>query len=186
VLIEVFVTADHGSTAGYEEAGPMIRARLNRPWNTSAVEWGIGSLQESVRVFAALFCEMTARGETRPEALFQIAAEGLRRFVYRPTREEARAFGPFQFSDDQTESSFSPLVPDWRVSMAWRAVFQKRLRPSFWWHEGFLALRPSFSLRRYLALYNLKERCYDLKRSRALRQYPGPASAPPDSRGSKG
>jgi hypothetical protein len=164
IMMEVFAAADHGSVFGYAENDSTIGPVLNRPRNTQALGWGTESLQAGVRAFALEFCGLTRREECRPEVLFEIARGNFHRLVYDPAREEAEVLGRFQFSDDQTESSFSPLIPDWSTSTALRAVVQRRLRPPFWWHEGFLAIHPSLLLRAYVALLNFKEKRLDAKK----------------------
>lgn len=157
-MIEIFTAADHGPVIGYESRDGNIGPILMRPRNEEALAWGLEIQHRSVLRFAERLLESSDWQEFSAVDFRAVTEKPLECFCRRPTRLEAQSIGAFPFTDDQYASSLKPFLPRWNCVETMAAIFQRRRRPPFWWHEGSLALRPCLPLWLYVNLRRLKRR----------------------------
>ncbi|BAY48383.1 hypothetical protein SAMD00079811_60060 [Scytonema sp. HK-05] len=125
-LFELFVAADHGSTMSYDQCGDMYIPVLRSPKNEKAINWGIYVLQDAVVKFAEQITKNLTEQECTND-LFLKAAEILaKELVLNPSFEEAKVFGSFVMSGDQTEQTFYQLAPIYSLADWWRLLLYSR------------------------------------------------------------
>lgn len=158
VLLELFASATHGSVIGYAENGSRMVPVLDRPHHDAALQWGLTALQQGALEFARRFA-----AEVRLEAVatgdfHRTVWKAYREFYDRPTAEEARVWCRLPFSDQQIETKWEILAPEWNRRELLAALLDHRLRPAGWWPEAALARQPSWLLAAFLALRKARRR----------------------------
>jgi hypothetical protein len=116
-VVEVFCTADHGSTRGYRRDGDVVVPVLLAERNERAIRWGLRRHQEMLVRFAAGMAGVAGM-EWRPEEMLGCLDELLKQFWNRPSGGDARAWGAYPYSDDQLEQRSVP----WGEGLSWRNV----------------------------------------------------------------
>jgi hypothetical protein len=116
-VMEIFCTADHGSTRGYRRDGDEVVPVLLAERNERAIRWGLRRHQEMVVRFAAGMAAVPGMA-WRPEELLGCLDELLKQFWNRPSGGDARAWGAYPYSDDQLEQRSVP----WGGGLSWRNV----------------------------------------------------------------
>lgn len=158
-LLELFLSADHGSVLGYREQAGRVVPELREAANRRALAWGVDALQAAVLKFTESWLEAASRPPCPPPDWLAVAREMYLEFYERPTRDEAAVWGAVPFADGQVEQEFQTLTPPLNGSL-WRFLPPAR-RPTYWWMEGALAQQACWPLRLYLALRDAKRRLTD-------------------------
>jgi hypothetical protein len=155
-MLEIFTAADHGTVIGYRECPSRgFLPTLASEVNNRAVEWGLAEFQEGIAAYATMFAH-SPLGHTIEEESHRKGLKMLFECFYqRPTKPEAEVLGRYPFSDQQVETRFDSMVPDWNEFRIIRALLDYRLRPIGWWPEGMRACRWSPSLLVYLGVRDL-------------------------------
>ena len=116
-LIELFTSADHGSTLGYErvrDAGGPIQPIL-APGQQATLDWGLGALQEGINAFTANMLDALAvLDEPAPKVIAGLRKSALltlERLIQRPSPEEAALLGAFPHAAGQFHHDLSELAP---------------------------------------------------------------------------
>lgn len=154
VLLELFLSADHGSVLGYRETAGRFEPVLREAGNERARAWGVDTLQAAVLKFTEAWLAAAPQPPCAPTAWLAVARELLLAFYGRPTRAEAAVWGAVPFADGQVEQEFQILTPP-LTGPLWRAIHPAR-RPTYWWIEGALAQQACWPLRLFLALRDVK------------------------------
>ena len=155
-LLELFLSADHGSVLGYREDAGRAVPCWREERNKRALAWGLATLQTAVLKFTECWLDVGERRAVEPRDWLAVTREVYLEFYRRPTCAEAVTWGNIPFADGQVEQDFHCLTPPLN-GPAWRGV-SRRHRPLYWWAEGELAQRACWPLRLYLALRDVK-RC---------------------------
>jgi predicted HAD superfamily hydrolase len=151
-MFELFTAGTHGSVMGYEQMGEKIRPVLNHSRNLAAEEWGLHILQQAACQFASVLLTAINRESLPVPEYRQITARVYDLFYKHPSKEEARVWGSFKYSEDPSESSVEQMVPDWNWRQIVSALLNWKKRPTYWWHHGSLATRNFLPLRLYLQI----------------------------------
>ena len=160
-LLEAFSAGEHGSVTGYESTDGRVRPVLTEPDNASVLNWGLPLLHSSIVRFAEEFAAHCPRHEL-PSLDFQaVTTHGLLRFMFHPTASEAAVWGRFPLTDRLIDTVRGEMVTRWNTKELLAALADYRKRPSSWWAEGSLAVRPHPALRAFLLLRRLKWRLAD-------------------------
>ena len=153
-MFEIFTAADHGTVTGYKFFGSQIEPILAERINQPAVDWGLEAFQGGIEECASRLVE--ALGQERLDSVeYRDFAKNLfTSFYASPLKEEADLLGSFPFSDQQVESRFDRMTPEWGGWDTVAGLVDYRRRPIGWWPEGMFARRFSVSIGSYLALRN--------------------------------
>jgi hypothetical protein len=145
-ICEVFAAADHGTVIAFERRGGRVVPRCADGWATTAVTWGVPTLQ---RAMVAVATHLDLGGWTSTEArrMARTGKPTLRAFWLRPTMAEARAWAAFTWDDgrERTAPLETLAEPFGRGDLARLGPLllrqRMRKRPRFW-IEGALRLTP--------------------------------------------
>lgn len=132
-VFELFVTADHGGTMGYEQQDNQYVPVLRYPKNQAAIDWGLYVLQDAVVEFAEQFTTNINREEFSPDLFLAVADILIESFIYHPSPLEAKVFGSFLNADDQGEKVLYELAPAYNlVSCLKLLLFGKQPFKGIW------------------------------------------------------
>lgn len=159
VLLELFLSADHGSVLGYREDAGRAVPCWREERNNRALAWGLATLQTAVLKFTECWLDVGERQAVEPRDWLAVTREVYLEFYRRPTCAEAATWGNIPFADGQMEQEFYCLTPPLN-GPPWRGIFRGH-RPLYWWAEGALAQRACWPLRLYLALRDAKRSIAD-------------------------
>jgi predicted HAD superfamily hydrolase len=119
-LIEMFCTASHGVVLGYEQCAGRIQPILKEKRNSSAQSWGLEVLQDTILQFVdSLHLDrnlVATNADLRP-----CVSKLLQLFWKTPQRNEAQAWGRFQFETDQAGAYQSTLASSYSFKHIRRA-----------------------------------------------------------------
>jgi hypothetical protein len=104
-LFECMCSADHGMTVGYEMRDNQWYPRLEKYEN----EWDVKSQLEICREYTKMFINHNNQGNNINE-LDKFAFSLLKKFMYKPSREEASLYGRIRFWDDTTGENSANLA----------------------------------------------------------------------------
>ncbi|OKH40346.1 hypothetical protein NIES2101_35060 [Calothrix sp. HK-06] len=138
-LFELFVSADHGSTVSYEQRGKEYVPVLRSPKNEKAINWGLYTLQEATVEFAKQLTANLGKQDFSIEEFLKSADFLAKELVHNPSPQEAKAFGTFTISGDQTESMMSELAPVYKITDWWRFLISGKHPHADVWHPGSIA-----------------------------------------------
>jgi predicted HAD superfamily hydrolase len=138
-LFELFVSADHGSTISYEQQGNEYIPILRSPKNEKAINWGLYTLQEAAVEFAEQMTDHLGKQDFRAEEFLKAADILAKELVHHPSPQEAKAFGTFAISGDQTESMMCELAPVYKIIDWWRFLISGKHPHADVWHPGSIA-----------------------------------------------
>jgi hypothetical protein len=111
-IIEIFVSATHGGTVGYEKKGESIIPLLRSENNPIADEWGIELHQQAISDVTNMLT--TYFEKDTPDLsnyLMQVSQDILKEFISNPSLKEAMAFGKIRISEDQCDNVYYELSP---------------------------------------------------------------------------
>jgi predicted HAD superfamily hydrolase len=153
-LIEVFVSADHGSTIGFEEANnSAYRPILKSMENKKAIDWGVVSQQSASVIYAELVTEVLSRDVCKPDYFVQITEDLLKLFTKTPTQSEADVYGRISMTEDQTDDVYYELAEELNRKDYLRLILQRRMKHSNLWIHGSVARQNSLMGKSALGLY---------------------------------
>jgi hypothetical protein len=110
-VFELFVTADHGGTMGYEQQENKYAPVLRYEKNQTAIDWGLYVLQDAVVEFAHQFTTNVNQQDCSSNLFLQATDILVESFIYNPSPSEAKVFGSFLIADDQGEKVLYQLAP---------------------------------------------------------------------------
>ncbi len=127
-LFELFTAADHGSTMRYEQSGDQYIPVLRSPKNEKAIDWGLYVLQNAVVEFAEQITTNLNQQECTTDLFLEAAEILTKELVLTPSRQEAKVFGSFLISGDQTdnEKAFYELAPIYSLADWLRLLLYQR------------------------------------------------------------
>ena len=145
-VVEIFFAADHGSLKAYQRDPASGRAAcvLREARNAAAIDWGVQAQQAAILSFAEILVRNVRALRVAPQELLptlrSYSAAALARFLERPTRQEADAYGCFPHSEDQSHSAYAEVAPRQAVSR----ILASMLRPHRFplqslWREGTIS-----------------------------------------------
>jgi FMN phosphatase YigB (HAD superfamily) len=140
-LMEVFCTADHGSTVGYTRG--ETRVEPVRGANRHALRaWGWPILQATVLSQGRHLADAIALSADEV-ALRAMSLAVLQLFWESPTPDEAQSWGQFPYEDDQSGAHSLPLARalGWQQVPALLLQGRRGSHRAEWWH-GSLQLTP--------------------------------------------
>jgi predicted HAD superfamily hydrolase len=132
-ILKLFLAADHGSTVRYEKQNDQYTPVLCSEKNESGVTWGVLTQQQAVIEFTEQLTDSLKPDECKVEHFQQITENLLQTFIYRPSKEEAEAFGAQSFSQHQLESKFYDLAPAYTLIDGIKMLFGQKHVHSFAW-----------------------------------------------------
>ena len=126
-IMEMFCTAPHGRTIGYEERGgrvePVFAAADSR-----LLEWGVDIVHRATLEFARHVAQ--SAGNCSPHSdLRQMISELIRVWWTLPDRRHARAWGDFPYEDDQAGGMRDTVA----APFSWADCARACLRRGCWW-----------------------------------------------------
>jgi predicted HAD superfamily hydrolase len=139
--IEIFCAATHGVVLGYEDRQGSVRPILREERNTSAISWGLETAQETIKCFVDhLHLDPDLAGQNAD--LRPCTSRILQAFWNDPQKQEAAAWGRFQFERDQAGAYQSTLAKRFSITDVRRAYGCGRLvsRHSQEWKAASIAL----------------------------------------------
>ena len=144
-LIELFCSADHGSTLQYTAELPHYR--LQSEANDAALRWGVQVQQRAARAFAERYCDVAQYAglslQEMAAGLRDAGNEGYRRLWQMPSADEASVYGAFEHAETATHSDPCELAP--------RITAKDLLRRARGHHAAAQSLWQPASLRRGLS-----------------------------------
>ncbi|TFI55183.1 hypothetical protein BLD44_005480 [Mastigocladus laminosus UU774] len=142
-LFELFMSADHGSTTGYERRDNQYVPVLRQPKNEEAIDWGINVLQNAAVEFAKQLTTNLNPQECTTDIFLETAEILSREFVLEPSYQEAEVFGSFVMAGDITENSFYELAPIYSLVDWWKLLlFSKHRHPDVWFTASVVRANP--------------------------------------------
>ena len=144
-IVEVFVSADHGSTIGYKltENG-KVEPQLQSPVNSLAINWGLNTLQKGILNYVS-FLTNNLDGNFDAIDYFRVSYKRYETFHLSPTKQEAVTFGNFMFSEQQTDDTFHAFASNYSFIDAVKLRLFKQKKFHAEWNEGVLARANSIS-----------------------------------------
>lgn len=127
-MLEVFCTANHGTTLRFEASGNRIVPVLKTPCNDNALAWGLVALQKAILAFAGSAIEGYFPG-FQPELLLASINALLEEFWNRPSPVEVEAWGDYPYADDQTEAHRYQLAEPFGPMDWLRSVYRAQITP---------------------------------------------------------
>jgi FMN phosphatase YigB (HAD superfamily) len=132
-MIELFLSADHGSTVRYEKQGqnyiPVLRSEANEP----VIAWGVLVQHQAIQEFAERLTDNLRPEECNVQDFHQVTEALLKTFMHAPSKEEANAFGTQAFSQHQSESKFYDLAPAYTLADGFRMLIDRQYIHGFAW-----------------------------------------------------
>lgn len=113
-MVEMWCSADHGSTFGYAAKGGMITPVLREPTQRGLVEWGLLDVHRLIMEFVRRL-ELSPSDIETPADIRQTVAELLLAFWFTPTPAEALAWGSFPVEADQAGEFALPLAQPYQL-----------------------------------------------------------------------
>jgi FMN phosphatase YigB (HAD superfamily) len=127
-MLEVFCSANHGTTLGFESTNGRIAPTLKSPHNESALAWGLAIQQAAILEFGRLALE-NFRPSFDPQRLRPAIHALLGEFWNSPTPAEVAAWGTYPYADDQTEACKHNLSEPFKVKDWLRSVYRGKMTP---------------------------------------------------------
>jgi FMN phosphatase YigB (HAD superfamily) len=132
-ILELFLSADHGSTVCYEKQGDHYSPALRSEKNESGINWGILIQQRAIIEFAECLTDTLKPDMCKAEYFHHVTEDILKTFIYDPSKEESEAFGTQSFSQHQSESKFYDLAPAYSLADGFRMIFGWQQVHGFAW-----------------------------------------------------
>lgn len=158
-LFELFVAADHGGTIKFTKEGENYHPVLRSEFNKRAIQWGLNIQQEAITQFCEIFTQNLDKKHYSGASSLTIAEILLNEFIKNPTHSEAEIFGSFKVAEDQNETQFHELAPQYNIIMSLsRLLFNRDIHHSVWFPA--VQVRGSFLSRSLIAPISLKLRYF--------------------------
>jgi hypothetical protein len=144
-LMEMFCTADHGTTVGFDEGDGAVRPVFREPVNSSAIAWGLPVLRETVGAFVDNLLVDSRYVDPFADVRGPVTAV-LTEFSRHPTNREAVAWGAFPWEDGLgTDTVRNRFAQPYGPRDLLEAIRKGSIRPQHRaaWIEGSLALSPA-------------------------------------------
>lgn len=144
--MEMFCCATHGTVRGYSRQNGRVQPVLKHAVNDAAMRWGLETVRQTVDRFVehlVLDPQFVDLGTD----LRSCVVELLRELSYRPTSDEARAYGAFDFASDQSEDHFKRFARAYGPIEGFRTILPPRLqskRADVRWPAGSIELSPGW------------------------------------------
>lgn len=141
-VVEMFCTAGHGTTIGYETDGVETTPLLSPP-NSRAVAWGLDKLHHTVQTVADLIWLDQELVDVDAD-LRAMCMTLLKEFWLSPSLDEAKTWGEFSVSSDQIGGIAYQFAGAYHWSDIWK-MFGKTDPPHknpWWWEAGAWKLTP--------------------------------------------
>jgi FMN phosphatase YigB (HAD superfamily) len=132
-ILELFLSADHGSTVSYEKQEDRYKPLLRSEKNESGISWGVLIQQRAIIEFAERLTDSLKPDMFKAKHFQQVTEDVLKTFIYNPSREESEAFGTQSFSQHQSESKFYDLAPAYSFTDGLRILFGWQQVHGFAW-----------------------------------------------------
>ncbi|OKH23790.1 hypothetical protein NIES593_09025 [Hydrococcus rivularis NIES-593] len=152
-LIEVLVSADHGSTVKFEKSSDSYRPILRSKQNELAIEWGIETYQRVLEEWVDNFTLKVNKSLCKANYFLRISELLMTTFFEHPTPEEAQTFGSFLLSEDQTETIYHRIAPYYHIHEAIKLLILRKNKSNFAWLPASALISgsiASFFLKLYL------------------------------------
>ncbi len=135
-FMEIFCTADHGTTTGYAQREGVSQPILASSADDTQLHWPLAALRDGIFAFADRY--RWAGREESMEAYRTAAREVVRSLRTNPSKSEAEAIGSYRFSSDQAETRHFEFGPRLNFAWAWRALYDPVMRSNVLWPEGHM------------------------------------------------
>lgn len=155
-LIELFVSADHGSTISFDTKNNQYVPVLRSTKNTTAIRWGLYHQQQAIIEFSQQITQQIRHQNINYlQDYLLIASEILlSEFIHNPSLEEAKVFGTFSFAEDQNESKMYQLAPEYDIYDTIQYFLTKKHKHNNVWYQAVVKrnkiINLSFKLRKFL------------------------------------
>ena len=113
VLLELFVSADHGGTVRFEEQNGTYVPILRTKENSRALEWGLRTQHSAIVAYATHLTNSLKDFDSN--SLLLASEKILKEFVNNPHFDEAEVFGSYIFAEDQTDDILYYLAPKYTL-----------------------------------------------------------------------
>jgi predicted HAD superfamily hydrolase len=110
-LIELWVSADHGSAVKFEKKNHGYIPILRQEKNTLAIDWGLLTQQNAIEKWTENFVYNFNRKDCEVSYFIKISELLMQNFFDHPSFHEAKIFGGFNLAEDQTENILYELAP---------------------------------------------------------------------------
>lgn len=115
VLLELFVSADHGGTVRFEEQNGTYMPILRTIENTRALEWGLKAQHSAIVNYVTNLTNGLKDYEFDSNHFLLASEKVLKEFVNNPHFNEAEVFGSYIFAEDQTDNILYSLAPKYTL-----------------------------------------------------------------------
>jgi predicted HAD superfamily hydrolase len=132
-MIELFLSADHGSTVRYEKQEQSYVPVLRSKSNESGVAWGVLVQHQAMEDFAERLTDNLRPEDCNLQNFHHVTEALLQTFMHTPIKEEADAFGTQAFSQHQSESKFYDLAPAYSLADGLRMLVDQQYVHGFAW-----------------------------------------------------
>jgi predicted HAD superfamily hydrolase len=150
-LFEMFTAADHGSTVSYEQYDNKYTPVLRSPKNEKAIDWGLYTLQGSAVEFAKQITTNLNEQECTTNFFLKATEILTKELVLNPSDHEAKVFGSFLVSADQTENAFYEIAPIYSLTDLLKLLFYNQQIHTDVWFPASVA-RGDFIVKTLLEL----------------------------------
>jgi FMN phosphatase YigB (HAD superfamily) len=154
-LIEVFVSADHGSTTGFELVGDRYQPTLKSLTNQKAIDWGVQTQQSAAETYTNLLTEVIGKEMCIPADFIKNAEGLLKLFTKKPLQTEAQIYGGIFITEDQTENIYYELAEHLTLNDYYKFVFLRKMKHSNLWLHGSVSRQNSWVGKLVITLYEL-------------------------------
>ncbi|NMF62224.1 HAD family hydrolase [Brasilonema octagenarum] len=146
-LFELFVAADHGGTARYEQQGDQYTPVLRYQKNQAAINWGLYVLQNAAVEFAKQLTTNLSEQDCPVELFIRATNVLIEEFVQNPSFQEAKVFGSFLMAEDQGENKLYELAPAYSLIDCFRLILRgKQPHQNVWFPASFARSYPIFRI----------------------------------------
>ncbi len=132
-MIELFLSADHGSTVRYEKQEQRYVPILRSEANGSGIAWGVLVQHQAMEAFAERLTDHLRPEECNLQNFHHVTEAFLKTFMHTPSKEEANTFGTQAFSQHQSESKFYDLAPAYNLADGFRMLVDQQYVHGFAW-----------------------------------------------------
>jgi FMN phosphatase YigB (HAD superfamily) len=132
-MIELFLSADHGSTVRYEKQQQRYVPVLRSETNESGIAWGVLVQHHAMEDFTERLTDALSPEDCNLQDFHKVTEALLKTFMRRPSKEESNTFGAQAFSQHQSESKFYDLAPAYSLTDGFRMLVDQQYVHGFAW-----------------------------------------------------
>jgi hypothetical protein len=132
-ILELFLSADHGSTIRYEKKSENYIPILRDENDEVSFRWHVPIQHKSTIKFTTFLTQLLDSNCCEIMQFQQITEDLLKQFIHTPTKEEAEVFGSLVFSQQQSDSKFYTLAPAYNLTDFFKIIFKPKYIHSFVW-----------------------------------------------------